>query len=176
MGSNRVNLGITAALLCVAALTSIRDAGAAGPGHAAPSCVLTSADNDHPLLLDQFRGQVVYVDFWASWCAPCGDSFQFLNELDREFQRDGLQIVGINVDQRRDDARAFLRKRPASFIVAFDSGAQCARAFDVQGMPSSYLIDRGGVVRYVHRGFRRSDSAMLRARVASLLAELPTER
>lgn len=171
-----MTLRIITALLCAAVLTSSRDAGAVGPGDAAPSCALTSAGNEHSLTIEQFRGQVVYVDFWASWCAPCVDSFQFLNDLDREFWRDGLRIVGINVDQRRDDATTFLRKRPASFIVAFDNGAQCPRLYDVQGMPSSYLIDRSGVVRYVHRGFRRSESAMLRGRVASLLAEPPSGR
>jgi peroxiredoxin len=98
-----------------------------------------------------------------------------MNDLDREFRGKGLQILGINLDKKPDDAKKFLGQHPANFTVAFDTGDQCPRQFDVRGMPSSYLIDRNGVIRYVHLGFRRGDAGELRGMVEELLAEKPAE-
>ncbi len=166
---------IVVALLCVLVLTPARDARAVEAGQAVPNCSLSSAPGEQPIDIHQFRGKVVYVDFWASWCAPCVQSFPFLNDLDRELRVKGLQILGINVDRKLADAENFLRKHPARFTVAFDADGRCPRTFDVQGMPSSYLVDRKGVVRKVHRGFRRDEAALLRGMVEVLLAETPAE-
>src|ERR671931_112338 len=73
---------------------------AAGPGSAAPICVLKSLDEESPINMGQFKGKVVYVDFWASWCAPCARSFPFLNDLDREFRDRGLIVLAINLDEK----------------------------------------------------------------------------
>ena len=141
------------------------------PGQAAPECSLAPLGATPAVDLREMRGKVVYVDFWASWCAPCRKAFPFLNALDAELGQRGLQVVGVNVDEDPLSARKFLERVPARFRVGQDQGGRCPRAFGVQAMPSSYLIDRSGVVRYVHLGFRPEDAALLRGRVEQLLAE-----
>jgi thiol-disulfide isomerase/thioredoxin len=139
----------------------------------APECALTSIDDARRLDLAQFRGKVVYLDFWASWCPPCVKSFPFLNQLDRDLEGQGLAVIGVNLDERPEDAEAFLAVHPARFTVAADRDFRCAKDFDVEAMPSSYLVDRRGIIRHVHRGFRAGEADDLRARVERLLAEPP---
>lgn len=143
---------------------------AAEIGNPIPACMVSPLEEVKPESIQKNKGQVVYVDFWASWCVPCAHSFPFLNELHREFKDKGLQIVGINMDENVDDAKAFLAKTPAQFNIVADTNAQCAKDFDVKAMPSSYLIDRKGVVHHVHQGFRSEDIKELRALVENLLA------
>jgi thiol-disulfide isomerase/thioredoxin len=140
---------------------------------AAPNCALTSIEDKQRYNMAQFRGRVLYVDFWASWCGPCAQSFPFMNGLDREFRDQGLQVLGINVDEKPRDALTFLVKHPAGFHIAADSTGQCPKAFGVKAMPSSYLIDRNGVIRHVHLGFRPGQANQLRDKVLQLLAEKP---
>lgn len=137
----------------------------------APNCALTSMDGKQSSDMHQYRGKVVYVDFWASWCGPCAQSFPFLNDLNREFSPKGLQVLGINVDENLKDAQTFLTKHPASFSTAADASGKCPQDFAVKAMPSTYLIDRNGVIRYTHLGFRPSETKQLRAMVEQLLAE-----
>jgi thiol-disulfide isomerase/thioredoxin len=139
-------------------------------GRPAPNCRLTSLGAEQEQELHQYRGKVLYVDFWASWCAPCAQSFPFMNDLAGDLQSDGLRILAVNLDENRDDAQAFLTQRPANFIVLADADGQCAREFGVQAMPSSYLVDRQGVVRHVHRGFRSGEAREFRSLVEQLLA------
>jgi peroxiredoxin len=143
----------------------------AGSGTAAPACTLQALGEGSQIHVEQFKGKVVYVDFWASWCAPCVRSFPFMNELDREFRDRGLQVLAINLDEKLEDARTFLAKHPASFALAADPSGQCPRDFGVRGMPSSYLVDRQGIIRHVHLGFRPGDARKLWALVEQLLAE-----
>jgi thiol-disulfide isomerase/thioredoxin len=143
---------------------------AAEIGNSIPACMVSPLEEVKPESIQKNKGQVVYVDFWASWCVPCAHSFPFLNELHREFKDKGLQIVGINMDENVDDAKAFLAKTPAQFNIVADTNAQCAKDFDVKAMPSSYLIDRKGIVHHVHQGFRSEDIKELRALVEHLLA------
>lgn len=135
-----------------------------------PACKISSLGETKTDDLQQYKGQVVYVDFWASWCVPCAHSFPFLNELHQEFKDKGLQIIGINMDENVDDAKNFLAKTPAKFTIASDASTQCAKDFDVKAMPSSYLIDRKGIVHHIHQGFRSEDIKELRALVEHLLA------
>lgn len=158
---------ITAALLSIALPAS-----AANPGQAAPNCALQPLNGKGSILPDGYgQGHVTYVDFWASWCGPCRDSFPFLNQMHKEFGGRGLQVVGVNMDENRPDAVAFLEQTPADFPIAATDGGQCGEAFGVEAMPSSYLIDKHGVIRYIHKGFRNSDRAELRQHIEALLAE-----
>lgn len=141
------------------------------PGSPMPTCTLRSWDTGTPVDLGRFQGQVLYVDFWASWCVPCVRSFSFMNALHRELRERGLQVLAINLDENSEDARAFLSRHPADFTVVVDAGGQCPESFGVLGMPSSYLIDRRGVVRHVHLGFRPGEAEVLRKWVEELLAE-----
>ena len=113
----------------------------------------------------------MYVDFWASWCTPCLLSFPFMNKLQDDFAGQGLEIVAINMDKKPEDAVAFLSKHRPSFRTTVGANTSCAQSFGVSDMPSTYVIDRGGMIRLSHSGFRESDAEFLRSRVAALLIE-----
>ena len=125
---------------------------AAAPGEPAPAFALPAAD-DRIIALDQLRGRVVYLDFWASWCGPCRRSFPWMNEIEQRYAAKGLTVVAINVDARRADAARFLDQYPAKFAIVYDPSGATPRAYDVKAMPSSYLIDRNGKIARVEQGF-----------------------
>lgn len=120
---------------------------------------------------DQFKGKVLYIDFWASWCVPCLLSFPFMNDLQKVYGSHGLQVVAVNVDEKPSDATAFLAKHPPGFLVAPGPNGPCAQAFGVASMPTSFLVDRKGAIRATHSGFRAGDADGLRAAVEALVAE-----
>jgi thiol-disulfide isomerase/thioredoxin len=138
-------------------------------GDAAPACSVQLLDGARTVSLGDYRGKVVYLDFWASWCAPCRESFPFMNELQSELAGKGLQILAVSVDKTAEDAKRFLARYPASFTVALDAAANCPAAFRLEGMPSSYVIDRGGAVRAVHTGFHNSDRDEIRRQLVEAL-------
>ncbi|MBM4207812.1 MAG: TlpA family protein disulfide reductase [Gammaproteobacteria bacterium] len=121
--------------------------------------------------LNQYKGKVIYVDFWASWCGSCAKSFPFLNDLHTRYKDQGLQIVAVNLDENIDDANSFIAKHPAGFPVMTDATKQCAKDFDVKAMPSSYIVDRKGVVRHIHLGFNPGEAEDLQKIVEKLLNE-----
>src|SRR5258707_15840886 len=94
-----------------------------------------------PLDLNRFRGQVVYLDFWASWCAPCRQSFPWMATMNEAYARQGLTVVAVNLDRERADAEGFLQKFHPDFDVRFDPQGALAQRFKVVGMPTSVVID-----------------------------------
>lgn len=170
----KMNPKILVLLCAMLALPPMRSLAEAGK--AAPNCTLAPLGQRPGYDLSQFRGKVLYVDFWASWCGPCAQSFPFLNELHHALAQRGLEIVGINLDENPEDAKAFLAQHPAHFAVATDAGGNCPGDFGVQAMPSSYLIDRRGVIRHVHLGFRPGETGEIRGLAEQLLAEQPADR
>jgi thiol-disulfide isomerase/thioredoxin len=168
---NKMNPWITALLCAMLAFAS--SAEAAEAAHTAPNCTLTALGDGQGYDLQRFRGRVLYVDFWASWCGPCGQSFPFMNQLHHELADSGLQVVAVNLDEQPEDAKDFLARHPAHFAVATDASGSCPRDFGVQAMPTSYLIDRRGVIRHVHLGFRPGETGEVRALLRQLLAESP---
>ena len=154
-------------LACLAFAAASR---AATPGAAAPSFALPDATGA-TVSLAPLRGRVVYVDFWASWCAPCRRSFPWMNALQARYGGDGLSIVGINVDKRREDAERFLRDTPASFTVVYDAKGATPAAYDVKGMPSAYLVDRKGNVVAIEEGFHDERRDDVEAQIRALLAQ-----
>lgn len=136
-------------------------------GGMAPALPLPASDGENVLGGSQWR--LVYLDFWASWCGPCRQSFPWMNELHDRRQAAGLRVVAINLDAKLADAQAFLKQQPARFALAFDAAGASAKAFGVKAMPSSYLLrpDRGVVM--VHRGFRPEDRDDLERRIAAAL-------
>lgn len=140
-------------------------------GDMSPSCTLAELDGTAVHNLEELQGKVVYVDFWASWCPPCVRSFPFLSQLDHDLKDQGLQVIGVNLDEKIADAESFLEKFPVDFTIALDADKQCAKDFGVIAMPSSYLIDRKGVIRHVHQGFRSDEAKDLRAAIEYLLTE-----
>lgn len=148
--------------LCVAT-----QAGAVGVGQAAPAFVLPTKDGT--VDLSTLRGKVVYVDFWASWCGPCKQSFPWLSDMQAKYGDQGLVVVGINVDHKRSDADRFLASTPAKFTVAFDAQGTTPTAYRVTGMPSSYLVGRNGQIVATHVGFRQSEASALEATLRAAL-------
>jgi len=117
------------------------------------------------------KGSVVYLDFWASWCAPCKQSFPWLNEMQSKYKDKGFKVVAINLDQNTADAEAFLKGTPAAFTIAFDAKGDSPSKFRVKGMPSSFLIGPDGTVLKVHSGFKANDRAELEAAIQLALTK-----
>lgn len=121
--------------------------------------------------LAAYKGKVVLVDFWASWCPPCKVSFPALDALSREYQSKGLDVLAINVDERRRDADLFLGEHPHTLTVLFDPKGLAPQAFGVKGMPSSFLIDRAGAIRFTHMGYSGHVDDSYRQEITQLLSE-----
>jgi peroxiredoxin len=167
----RVTLPRLAALLLLPVLFLANPLRAEPPALERPAPDFTLPAAVGTLSLSQYRGQVVLVDFWASWCAPCAQSFPWLDSLQRSLHDQGFTVVGVNVDKQRKKADAFLATHAASFPVAFDAQGVAAAAYALPGMPSSFLVDRGGILRRVHTGFRREECGEMEAAIRGLLAE-----
>jgi len=125
------------------------------------------------LNLEQYRGKVVLLDFWASWCAPCLESFPWMERIQEKYSDRGLVVIAVNVDHERRAAERFLQAQQASFPVFYDPQGQLAERFHVNNMPSSFYIDRKGAVRYTHPGFRESERGQAEQQLSALLAETP---
>lgn len=104
-------------------------------------------------LPDSLKGKVIIVDFWASWCGPCAESFPVLDELQKKYQDQGLVIVAVSVDDKADKMTTFLKKHPVSFIIVRDAGQKLVTSAAPETMPTSFIIDRAGKVRFIHNGF-----------------------
>lgn len=123
--------------------------------------------------LDRYQGKVVVLDFWASWCGPCRRSFPWLNEMHAKYAQDGLVIIGVNLDANEDDAAEFLEEYPADFGIHFDPAAVLATEYEVEAMPSSYVIGRDGEIIASHRGFKIKQQADYEAILVEALGERP---
>jgi len=121
------------------------------------------------ITLSDLKGKVVYLDFWASWCGPCRRSFPWMNQLHKESDPEQFQIIAINLDSEEALAKKFLSNLPADFIVAFDPNGDTAKAYQLPGMPTSYLIDRDGRVISRHIGFLERDSKKIEQQIQQLL-------
>lgn len=122
------------------------------------------------LSLSDFRGKVVYLDFWDSWCGPCRESLPALDGLRSELSRDAFEIVAVNLDADPAAGRRFLAQYPVTYPVASDPSANAAAAYRLSALPTSFLIDRDGVVHHVHQGFRKEDIGKIRAELVKLIA------
>jgi peroxiredoxin len=145
-------------------------------GERAPSVALESLASTPapaPASVAALKGQVVYVDFWASWCVPCRRSMPALQSLYRRQRDRGFVVIGVNKDPETRDAERFLRSLPVTFPLVADGNDAVAKAFGVKAMPSGYLIDRTGVVRQIHHGFTAETEKTLEREVEALLQEKP---
>jgi thiol-disulfide isomerase/thioredoxin len=124
-----------------------------------------------PIDIGDFHGRVVYLDFWASWCAPCQQSFPWMQNMQDAYAKEGLTVVAVNLDHHQFDADRFLAKWHPTFDVRFDPQGEIARQFQVHGMPTSLVIDRHGVVRFSHIGFRLIDRSLYEDQLRGVLAE-----
>lgn len=131
--------------------------------------LLGAAQAQLPEGLDTNGARLVWVDFWASWCAPCRRSFPWMNEMQEKYSEQGFSVVAVNVDKERALAEAFLADYPARFPIHYDPNGTIAEAYDVQAMPSSFLIDADGNVLAKHYGFRLAESDDYEAKIRAAL-------
>jgi len=156
-------------LPCLALTLAAPAALAIEEGDRAPDFRLPVLEGDGQISLGEHKGKVVYLDFWASWCGPCVSAIPQINGLAKEFPQDRFQVIAVNVDSKPDKALQFLRKYPVEYPSGSDPKGRLPGAFDLKSMPSSYVIDQDGVVRYVHRGFRKGDMDQIRSEVSKLV-------
>jgi peroxiredoxin len=156
-------------LAALAALPLAQPARAVDAGQPAPQFALASLSGEGNVSIGAHRGKVVYVDFWASWCAPCLKAVPALEKLRKEFPASDFQVLAINLDREPEKARKFLEDHPVGYPSASDPAGKLPEMFGLETMPTSYLIDRKGVVRYVHRGYKAGDDAEIRKRIQELL-------
>lgn len=159
---------LTAALILVLAIplpaTAGKPPGAAGTvSNPAPPFNLPGRTG--AVVLDSLRGKLVLVDFWASWCGPCQQSFPWMAEMYQRYAAKGFTIVAVNLDKDRDQAEKFLAKRPVSFPVAFDPSGKTAKEYKVWGMPTSYLVSPTGEILSAHMGFDPRHAAAFEAEI-----------
>ena len=146
------------------------NANATDVGQPAPEFTLPTLQQDQPTALKQFAGKVIYLDFWASWCAPCRTSFPLLNKMHEKLKAQGFEVVAINLDEDKAAAEKFLKEFPVSFTVLRDAKGEWADKFVVESMPTSFIIDKQGVVQNIHHGFASDDIKELEEKVTKLLA------
>lgn len=142
-------------------------------GQSAPQISLPqlASNNLEDLTLASLRGKIVYLDFWASWCGPCRLSFPQLEALRQELGPRGFEVFAVNVDEFEPDALRFLEEVAVTYPVVRDGVGDTPSAYGIAGMPTGYLIDRTGVIRLIHQGYRKSDGAALRQEIIKLLGE-----
>jgi cytochrome c biogenesis protein CcmG/thiol:disulfide interchange protein DsbE len=129
----------------------------------------TLPGDSRTISLEKFKGKVVYLDFWASWCDPCRKSFPWMNGMMARFDSKKFAIVAVNLDPSKKDAIKFLENAPADFDIAYDPDGKVASQYNLQAMPSSYLIDKKGNLIMTHKGYREGDTAEIEAKILALL-------
>lgn len=139
-------------------------------GKSAPDFALRTL-NEGNLRLSEFRGDVVIVNFWATWCGPCQQELPRLERLHQRYEKAGLVLLGINLDDDMDRGRTMSQRLGLSFPMLFDRTKEVARLFQLESMPMTVFIDREGVVRHVHETFHAEDEALYLEQVRKLLDE-----
>lgn len=143
---------------------------ALSPGQSVQDFSLPSLnENVKTIDFSQYKGLVVYIDFWASWCTPCAKAFPELNKIYDELQPYGFELIAINTDENEKDAYQFLQKYPAKFLLAHDKKGTVAEQFNLPGMPAGYLIDSKGNVKKVVLGLQKQND------VDNLIKEIKKE-
>ena len=139
-------------------------------GQPAPDFVLKSASGDN-LRLSEFRGDVVMINFWATWCGPCRQEMPILDELYSRYQRVGFNLLGVNIDDDSGKAMNMIAELGVSFPVLFDTRKEVSKLYAVDAMPVTILVDRDGKVRHVHQGYKPGYEQDYLNEIRSLLRE-----
>ncbi len=158
-------LGLT---LSVFAATSLAASGLTG--QAAPDFALKSSSGEN-LRLSEYRGDVVMVNFWATWCGPCRQEMPLLDELYLRYERVGFSLLGVNIDDDSRKAMRMVSELGVSFPVLFDARKEVSKLYEVDAMPVTVLIDREGTIRYVHHGYKPGYEDKYLDQIRSLLRE-----
>lgn len=136
----------------------------------APTFTLPSRSGDM-VSLEDLRGQVVMINFWASWCGPCRQEMPLLDQMHKRYSSLGFTLLGVNVEANTKDAERWLADTPVSFPVLFDKDSKVSQLYNVSAMPSTVFIDRKGNLRYLHRGYKPGDESEYLNQIRALLKE-----
>ncbi len=147
-----MHLATLALLLCIGVAVAAQQA-VGGPPRTASDFTITGA-NGQPLKMSDYKGEVVLLNFWASWCGPCRQEMPILDRIHERYRSLGFTVVGVNVDEDRGPAMRMLAETPVGFPVGFDPRGIVSTVYSVDSMPSTVLVDRRGMVRHVHRGYQ----------------------
>ncbi|MBV8783757.1 MAG: TlpA family protein disulfide reductase [Gammaproteobacteria bacterium] len=142
----------------------------AGTGGPAPQFTLGSRDGKE-VSLTQFHGQVVMLNFWASWCGPCRQEMPLLEGIYKKYGKMGFVLLGVNVEPDSQAAQEWLKQTPVSFPILFDKDSKVSKLYEVAGMPSTVIIDRSGKVRMLHRGYKPGDENEYQDSIRTLIRE-----
>jgi peroxiredoxin len=156
-------------LLAVTTVILATTANAAGD-QPAPTFTLP-ARGGSTIDLSQFKGQVVMINFWASWCGPCRQEMPLLESMYKKYKPLGFTLLGVNVEPEQKDAESFLQQTPVSFPVLFDAKSKVSGLYNVQGMPTTIFIDRKGNVRLVHQSYKPGDENVYLDQIRTLIRE-----
>jgi peroxiredoxin len=139
-------------------------------GQPAPDFALKSSTGEN-LRLSEYRGDVVMINFWATWCGPCRQEMPLLDQLYSRYQRVGFSLLGVNIDDDSSRAMDMIRELGVSFPVLFDSRKEVSKLYDVDAMPVTVLVDREGNVRHIHKGYKPGYENMYLDQIRALLRE-----
>jgi thiol-disulfide isomerase/thioredoxin len=154
---------------CGVLAASVSLAGDGGSGPAADFKL--DSRGGRQLGLRDLKGQVVMINFWATWCGPCRQEMPLLEQMYKKYKPMGFTMVGINVEEDSSGAEGWLKQTPVTFPILFDRENRVSKLYNVSGMPSSVLIDRKGIVRYLHRGYKSGDENTYLNYIRSLVRE-----
>jgi peroxiredoxin len=144
--------------------------GAVDKNSPAPDFTL-NGQSGKPVALDQFKGQVVMLNFWASWCGPCRQEFPLLDDIYKKYGKLGFTMIGVNVEPDSNAANAWLKQTPVSFPILYDTDSKVSKLYGVAGMPSTVIVDRKGTVRMIHRGYEPGDEQQYLNSIRELVRE-----
>lgn len=157
-----------ALLMGLFAANSLATSGLAG--QPAPDFALKSAQGSN-LRLSEYRGEVVLINFWATWCGPCRQEMPLLDDLYRRYERVGFRLLGVNIDDDSSRAMQMVQDLGVSFPVLFDEKKEVSRLYQVEAMPVTVLVDREGTVRHVHLGYQPGYEDKYLTQIRALLRE-----
>ena len=136
----------------------------------APNFTLKSLSGEN-LKLSEMAGNVVLINFWASWCGPCREEMPYLNALHKKYEALGFTVIGVNVEQQSKDAKGFLRNTPVDFPILLDNQNKVSKMYEVVAMPTTVMVDRDGNMRYLHKGYKPGDEKKYANVVKKLIRE-----
>jgi thiol-disulfide isomerase/thioredoxin len=139
--------------------------GAPGPGFSLASMGGPKVD------LNALKGQVVLINFWASWCGPCRQEMPVLEQVYKRYKGLGVTLLGVNVEPDSSNAAGWLKATPVSFPILFDTDSKVSKLYDVAGMPNTVILDRKGTVRFVHRGYKPGEENEYMDQIRTLARE-----
>jgi peroxiredoxin len=158
-------------IVAIAACLAVALPALADPaGSPAPAFTLASSSGSE-VRLAPYKGQVVMINFWASWCGPCREEFPLLDSIYKKYSRMGFTLLGVNVEPDSQAANAWLKQTPVSFPILYDKDSKVSKLYDVAGMPSTVIIDRSGKLRVLHRGYKAGDENEYLDSIRALIRE-----